>query len=162
MPSSLETDPSSTEEVDESDRAPSTGRPPGIDIDTGLLEAPTEAIEPVRSVRPAAAARSQPAATATVTAEPEAPPEVEPAATEVDGSVPAWLGPIREFFDPSRPYIYWLRAIGTVIGLYIIFRVLGFALGELVEAVGDFWDSFSTPESPTVEGGEITSLGFFG
>ena len=148
-------------EPESEDGAPTSGRPPGIEIDTGLLEAPTEAIEPVRNLRTSTRSRPQTAAVATVAADPVEPPEVEPAATEVDGSVPDWLGPLKEFFDPSRRYIYWLRAIGTIIGLYIVFRVLGFALGELVEAVGDFWDSFSTPENPTIDG-DVTSLGFFG
>ena len=64
------------------------------------------------------------------------------------------------FFDPERRYLYWARWIGTVVGLFILFRVLGFALDGLVDAVGDFWDSFRTPDNPITEDG-FTSLGFF-
>lgn len=143
------------------------GHAPGMDIDTGLLEAPTEAIEPVRPARAAATAtrlrrRVRPPRIAPEPHhDPSVTPEVEPTATEVDGSVPAWLGPIMVLFDPSKRYLYWARWIGTAIGLYILFRILGFSLGELVDAVGDFWDSFRTPEGPEAESA-VTSLGPLG
>lgn len=131
------------------------GHTPGLAVDTGLLEAPTEAIEPVRPragatggaaatgtrVRPAP--RSAAAARPPLIAET---PAVEPAAVLVDGTVPDWLGPVRVLFDPSKRYLYWARWVGTAVGLYILLRVLGFAVDGLLEAIGDFWDSFSTPE----------------
>lgn len=142
------------------------GHAMGMDIDTGLLEAPTEAIEPVRPARAATATRLRrrvrpPRIAPEPQHDPSVTPEVEPTATEVDGSVPAWLGPIMVLFDPSKRYLYWARWIGTAIGLYILFRILGFSLGELVDAVGDFWDSFRTPEGPEAESA-VTSLGPLG
>ena len=122
------------------------GHTPGLAVDTGLLEAPTEAIEPIRPA--ATATRVRPAARPAPVTRPPAPDValVEPAAVEVDGTVPAWLGPFGVFFDPAKRYLYWARWVGTAIGLYILLRVLGFALDELLQAIGDFWDSFSTPE----------------
>jgi transcriptional regulator with XRE-family HTH domain len=124
------------------------GHTPGLAVDTGLLEAPTEAIEPVRPV--ATTTKERPEAQPALVTRPPAPAvgtsSVEPAAVEVDGTVPDWLGPLQVVFDPSKRYLYWARWVGTAIGLYILFRVLGFALDEALEAIGDFWDSFSTPE----------------
>lgn len=132
-----------------------------FDVDTAMLEAPTEAIDPVRDLQPVATAtatRARPDPAPAAAPPSPAPPSVEPAATEVDGTVPAWLGPFRIIFDPEKPYLYWARWVGTVVGLYILFRLLGFSLGELVDAVGDFWDSFRTPEGPE-SGDAVTSLG---
>lgn len=138
-----------------SDAKEVVGHTPGLAVDTGLLEAPTEAIEPIR---PAATGAGVAAATGTrlhpATKPASVPrpsivaeaPTVEPAAVLVDGSVPDWLGPLRVLFDPTKRYLYWARWVGTAIGLYILLRLLGFAVDGLLEAIGDFWESFSTPE----------------
>lgn len=143
------------------EQAPVVGHTPGLGVDPGLLEAPTEAIEPVRAVRTATATRPAPDTRRDpATAATSSPGSVEPVAVDVDGSVPEWLGPLRFLFDPSKPYLYWARAIGTIIGLYIVLRVFGFALDGLIDAIGEFWDSFSTPDPASED--VVTSLGLLG
>ena len=65
--------------------------------------------------------------------------------------MPRWLGPLVVIFDPTKRYLYWARWVGTFIGLLIIFRVLRFSLAGLVDAVGEFWDSFRSVEPAAEE-----------
>ena len=129
------------------------GHTPGLELEEGLLDAPTEAIEPVPAAVATATrpARTRPPARSQQPPAPTAEGAVEPAATAIDGSMPRWLGPLVVIFDPTKRYLYWARWVGTFIGLLMIFRVLHFSLAGLVDAVGEFWDSFRSVEPAAEE-----------
>ncbi len=58
----------------------------------------------------------------------------------------------RQVFDPSRPWIYRVRIVLLVISLYVMLRVLGWALPHLWDAIQEVLDSisFGSSETPDV------------
>lgn len=60
-----------------------------------------------------------------------------------------WYGRV---FDPEREWIYRVRVVLLIIGLFVMLRVLGWALGHLWDALGEVLDSisFSPSETPDV------------
>lgn len=60
-------------------------------------------------------------------------PATEPAPTGVKG----WFA---ELYDPSNPWLGYLRAALTVVVLIVLAWVLVWALAELFGAVGEIWD----------------------
>lgn len=97
---------------------------PDVDQDTEALATP---------VAPSADA---PAATV---------PEPEPAEGGADmvNPVVVWL---REFWDPEQRGRYYVRAALTAVVLLVFALVLVWALGALLRALGEFWDSIGSSE----------------
>lgn len=61
----------------------------------------------------------------------------------------AWY---RRIFDPNRKWIYRVRIVLLVIAMYVMLRVLGWALSHLWDALQEVFDSisFSPTETPDV------------
>jgi transcriptional regulator with XRE-family HTH domain len=58
----------------------------------------------------------------------------------------------RHIFDPNRKWIYRVRVVLLIIALYIMLRVLGWAMSHLWDALQEVFDSisFSPTETPDV------------
>jgi hypothetical protein len=64
----------------------------------------------------------------------------------------AAVGWYRDIFDPNRKWIYRVRLVLLVIALYVMLRVLGWAMSHLWDAIQEVFDSisFSPTETPDV------------
>lgn len=65
--------------------------------------------------------------------------------------------PLRVFFDPQRRWLYWLRALLTLVVAVVLLFVLVWAAGELFDALGQVLDSIEPTE---VDDGGIDALGW--
>jgi len=67
-------------------------------------------------------------------------PATEPAPTGVRG----WFA---ELYDPTNPWLGYLRAALTVVVLIVLAWILVWALAELFDAVGEIWDGMWAEEA---------------
>lgn len=70
-------------------------------------------------------------------------PEEDEDATKAVNPVLAWLG---EFWDPEQRWRYYVRAGLTTVVLLLMVIILIWAMGALLRALGEFWDSIGSSE----------------
>lgn len=81
-----------------------------------------------------------------------------PAVTLIEPAIPRYRNPLRELFDPKKRWLYYLRAGLTIIVLLVLLRILAWAGGELLDALGLFLDTIeSEPVIDPTTG--VSSLG---
>ncbi len=79
-------------------------------------------------------------------------PITPPAATEVTPEIPAEDDSephrVKRFFDalfdPDKAYLGYMRAVLTVVLAAVLLYVLVWAAGQLLDALGQVWDSFGS------------------
>ena len=123
------------------------GHPEPAIAAAAIHEAKTEAV-PVVVPTSAAVAVAEPEVAVTAAVDTTAPVPVRntnPLLAAWDDAV-AWY---REVFDPNKKWIYRVRYVLMAIVLYILLRVLGWAAGELWDAIGAALDSISFSPSDT-------------
>jgi len=124
------------------------GGDPGPLAALAMHEAMTEAVPVVPSGGVAVASGAHRDLRA-VSAEPYAPPiATNPVIQAWDQVVELY----RRIFDPRRRWIYRVRFVLVLIALYIMLRILGWAVSELWDALGEVLDgiSFSPTDTPDV------------
>jgi len=136
--------------VDDSPEAPeSPGAPAALDEPAPIHEAMTEAV-PVVPAGSVAVAASQ--------SQPESERQSPRTFAFGEGANPilqTWEIAVewyRHIFDPNRKWIYRVRVVLLIIALYIMLRVLGWAMSHLWDAIQEVLDSisFSPTETPDV------------
>lgn len=128
--------------------AAGASQPAGL-ADAGLEDARTEAVPVVPAGSVAVASRHAEPDVRAAEAQPIRAPADNPLVRAWDTAFD-WY---RRAFDPRNKWIYRVRVVLLLIAFYLMLRVLGWAGGELLEAIGDALDSFSfTPtETPDIE-----------
>lgn len=117
--------------------------------DKPLMDLPTEA---VMVVNPSSGADGT---GDTAAVEPSSEPVEEPTLTAVPAlnefqqAIAAVRKVYDTIFDPEKRYLYWIRGALLLIGLYVLLRVGRDATSGLLEAFGDFLDTFGRGEKPT-------------
>jgi transcriptional regulator with XRE-family HTH domain len=110
-----------------------------FEVDPALVDEPTEAV-----VVPVVAA-----ATGVAT-------QTRSVVTVSEPKEPRTRNPLRVFFDPQKRWLYWVRALLTIVVAVVLLFVLVWAVGELFDALGQVLDSIEPTE---VDDGEIDALG---
>ncbi len=110
-----------------------------FEVDPGLIDEPTEAV-----VVPVVAAATGVATQTRSVVKVSEPKEQRS------------RNPLRAFFDPSNRWLYWLRALLTIVVAVVLLLVAVWAAGELFDALGEVLDSIEPTE---VDDGEIDALG---
>jgi len=125
--------------------------PPPIPV-LDLADAPTEAIfPPVGAPFPEPAREpyaEAPAAVATMTA-PRRPPS----------PWDAWFDPFRALFDPQKRWLYWIRAVLTIVVIIVLFLVLAWAVKELFAALSEVLHSIEPTDTGDNVLGLVTAVG---
>ena len=106
--------------------------------DTPLADLPTETIgPPIAAVHPGsavAAASGSPSTAVAVEETPDTDPNFR------------LTNPFHLLFDPTKNWLYWIRAALTVVILLVLLRVLFWAVVELWEAITDVLGSFRSTD----------------
>ena len=116
-----------------------------------LVELPTERIPVIKDAPPPPERQPTQPPVAVVTA-----PPPQPRADAVTQSAPAIVTPWRQtleaIFDRDKPWLFWIRTFGLLIGLLILLRILAWAVPEFFTALGDILDTIqSTTPDPELE-----------
>jgi transcriptional regulator with XRE-family HTH domain len=115
--------------------------------DVPLVDLPTEA---VMVVNPGAGADTgnTAAVESSEESEGEPAPTAVPAMNEFQQAVAAVRKVYNTIFDPEKRYLYWIRGTLLLIGFYVLLRVGKDATSGLLDAFGDFLDTFGRGEKP--------------
>ncbi len=117
--------------------------------DTPLVDLPTEAVRVVAPSPDVVQTESTPAGMGpeeTTDVATDAPPA--PQGNEFQQAIAAIRKVYNTIFDPEKRYLYWIRGALLLIGLYVLLRVGRDATSGLIQAFGDFLDTFGRGEKP--------------
>jgi transcriptional regulator with XRE-family HTH domain len=62
-------------------------------------------------------------------------------AVEIAETEPNVWNPLRYLYDPDKPWLYWIRAVLTVVVLIVLIKILLGSAGELFDKIGEVIDS---------------------
>jgi transcriptional regulator with XRE-family HTH domain len=81
-----------------------------------------------------------------------------PSGNEFQRAIAAVRKVYNTIFDPEKRYLYWIRGVLLLVGLYVLLRVGRDATSGLLEAFGDFLDTFGRGEKPDTAVDTLVSL----
>lgn len=117
--------------------------------DTPLVDLPTEAVRvvaPTPDVAPTGGTPAGMGSEETIDTATDAP--TAPQGNELQQAIAAIRKVYNTIFDPEKRYLYWIRGVLLLLGLYVLLRVGRDATSGLLQAFGDFLDTFGRGEKP--------------